>query len=124
MSANFCFIVHAAEAKSHEPATSCTRDALAKRGLADTRRTDKAKNWTFAVGIEFAHRQIFENASLHFLEPIVILVEDTPRLGDIDLLRAQLRPRQVDQPVEIAAYHRVFGGGLGHALQASQLLQG
>ena len=31
-------------------------------------------------------------------------------------------PRQLDQPLEVGAHHRVLAGGLGHALEALQLL--
>ena len=32
------------------------------------------------------------------------------------------RPRQLDQPVEVGAHHRVLAGAFGHALEALQLL--
>ena len=73
-------------------------------------------------GLELAHRQVLEDAPLDLLEPVVVLVEDAPRLGDVDRVLAQLRPRQLDQPVEVGAQHRVLGRGLGHALQALELL--
>ena len=37
---------------------------------------------------------------------------------------AELRPRQIDQPVEIGADHSVFGSGVRHALEPLELLQG
>ena len=52
----------------------------------------------------------------------MVLVEDAPRLGDVDRLLLRQRPGQLDQPVEIGADHAVFGGGLRHALVAAQLL--
>ena len=39
-------------------------------------------------------------------------------------LVALLRPGQLDQPVEVGADHRVLGRGLGHALEAPELLAG
>ena len=36
----------------------------------------------------------------------------------------ELRPRQLDQPVEIGADHPVFGGRVGHALEPLELLLG
>jgi hypothetical protein len=41
-------------------------------------------------GIVLAHCQIFKNAPLHHLKGLVILIEDAPRLGDIDALRIEL----------------------------------
>ena len=52
----------------------------------------------------------------------MVLIEDAPRLGDVDRLLLGKRPRQLDQPVEIGARHAVFAGGLRHALQAAQFL--
>ena len=52
----------------------------------------------------------------------MVLVEDAPRLGDVDRLLLGQRPRQFDQPVEIGAHHAVFAGRFGHALQPAQFL--
>src|ERR1700732_2605924 len=115
--AYLAFIVDAAEAKPDEFATDRAGDTLAKRGLADAGRADEAKYRALAVRIELAHRQIFENAPLHFLKAIVIFIENAPRLDDIDALRIELRPGHFDQPVEIAPYHPVFGRGFQHAFK-------
>ena len=53
----------------------------------------------------------------------MVLVEDAAGFGDVDLLVGQLRPGQLDQPIEIGADHAVLGGCLGHALEPLQLLQ-
>jgi hypothetical protein len=45
------------------------------------------------------------------------------RLGDVDALLRDLRPGQLDQPIEIGADHAVLGRSLGHALEPLQLLQ-
>src|SRR6266540_2231732 len=42
MSANFCFIAHAAERNADELATECAGNRARKRGLANTRRPNKA----------------------------------------------------------------------------------
>ena len=73
-------------------------------------------------GIELAHREILENALLDLLEPVVVVVEDAPRLGDVDRRLRLGRPRQLDQPVEVRAHHRVLAGAFGHALETLQLL--
>ena len=48
----------------------------------------------------------------------MVLVEDAPRLGDVDRRLLGQRPGQLDQPVEIGAHHAVFAGRLRHALAA------
>ncbi len=52
----------------------------------------------------------------------MILVQNAPRLGDVDRRLGVGRPRQLDQPVEVGAHHRVFAGAFGHALEALQFL--
>ena len=93
VTADFRLVMHAAEAQPHEFAPGGARDALAERGLADARRPDEAKDRALALRIELAHRKIFENAPLHLLEPVMILVEDAARLGNIDALRARASTR-------------------------------
>ena len=47
------------------------------------------------------------------------VVEDAPRLGDVDRRVGLGLPRQLDQPFEVGAHHRVLAGGVGHALAAA-----
>jgi hypothetical protein len=52
------------------------------------------------------------NSTIRFLtcvEAEVVGVEDAARLGDLDAIRLGLSPRQLDQPVEVGAQHRVLG---------------
>ena len=60
---------------------------------------------------------------LIFGQAVMVLVEDAARFGDVDALVGQLRPRQLDQPVEVAADHGVLGARLRRALKPRQLLQ-
>src|SRR5262249_36673192 len=64
MPSDLGFVVHAAEAQPHELAAGGPRDALPERGLAHAGRADEAQNRALAVGIELAHREIFENTPL------------------------------------------------------------
>jgi hypothetical protein len=60
-------------------------DALAKGGLPHPRWPDGTEDGALPAGVELEDRQVFEDALLDFLEPVVILVEDPARLGDVDL---------------------------------------
>ena len=123
MAADLRLVVHAAEAQAHEFAPGRARDALAERGLADARRSDEAEDRALAVGLELAHREIFEDAPLDLGQPVMILVQDAARFGDVDVVGVELRPGQIDEPIQIGADHAVFGGGLGHALEPLELLR-
>ena len=122
MAADFGFVVHAAEANAHEFAVHGARDRLAERSFADAGRTDEAQDRRLAVRREFPHGEIFDDPPLDLVEIVVVLVEDAPRFGDVDRLLLGQRPRQLDQPVEIAAHHAVFAGRFRHALQPAQFL--
>src|SRR6516225_3152183 len=118
------FVVHAAEAQPNELAAGGARDALPERGLAHAGRADEAQNRALAVGIELAHREIFENAPLDLGKPVMILIQDATRLADVDGVGVEFRPGQIDEPIQIGPDHPVFGGGLGHALKSLELLRG
>ena len=59
---------------------------------------------------------------LDLLQPVVVLVEDPAGLGDVDTGGALHLPRQLDQPVEVGAQHRVLARGIRHPLQPLELL--
>ena len=84
VAADLGLVVHAAQAHAHELASRRLGDALAERGLAHAGRADEAQDRAAARGIELAHREVLEDAPLDLLEAVVVLVEDAPRLGDVD----------------------------------------
>ena len=120
--ADLGLVVHAAEADAHELAAHGTRDRLAERGLAHAGRADQAQDRCLALGRELAHGQILDDPPLDLVEAVVVLIEDAPRLGDVDRRFLRQAPGQLDQPVEIAAHHAVLGGGFRHPLEPAQLL--
>ena len=92
MAADFRLVVHAAEADAHELAAHGARDRLAERGLADAGRTDEAQDRRLALRRELAHREIFDDPPLDLVEIVMVLVEDAPRLDDVDRLLLGQRP--------------------------------
>ena len=101
--------MHAAEADAAELAAHGARDRLAERGLADAGRADEAQDRALALGLQLAHREIFEDALLDLGQAVMVLVEDAARFGDVDALVGELRPGQLDQPIEVGADHAVLG---------------
>src|SRR5579862_6351195 len=123
MSANFSFIVNATQRQAHELASQGARNRFTQRGLADTRRAHEAQDRAFHVRLEPAHGKVIENAILHFLEIVVIGVENFLRLRDVDFDAGRLLPRQHGKPLDVVAGKAVVGGHRRHASQPAQLLQ-
>ena len=118
------FVVHAAEAQPDEFAAGRLGDALPERGLANAGWANEAQDGAAAVRIELAHREIFEDAAFDLGQTVVVLVQDAARFRDVDRIGIELRPRQADQPIQVAADHAVFGGGIRHTLETLELLLG
>ncbi len=55
--------------------------AASQRGLAHARRSDEAQNRPLHVRLQTPHRQVIQNAVLHLLQVVVILVENLLRLA-------------------------------------------
>src|SRR5450759_4846750 len=120
--ADFRLVMHAAQADADKRPVHGARDRLPQRGLADPGRSDEAENRRLAVRRQFSNRKVFDDPAFDLLQPEVILVENTSRLGDIDGFLGRQRPWQLDQPVEVAADHARLGGGLRHSLVAAYFL--
>ena len=99
-------------------------DRLAEARLAHARRSDEAEDRPLDVGLHLAHGEVLEDAVLHLLEVVVVVVEDLLGLGEVDLDLAALVPGQRDQPVQVGPGDRVLGRGRGHAREALELPQG
>ena len=119
---DFRFVVHAAQADPHEWSPHRARNGLTQRSLADAGRTDEAENRRLALRRQLPDRQIFDDPALDLLQTVVILIEDSPCLGNVDRLLLRQAPGQFDQPVEIASDHACLGGRLRHALIAANFL--
>src|SRR6185369_6116968 len=97
-------------------------DRLAEGGLANAGRADEAQDGAASRRIELAHREVLEDAALDLLEAVMVVVEDAARFLDVDRAIRRALPRQLDEPLEVGADHGVLAGGVGHALEALELL--
>ena len=123
MSADFGFIVHAAQRQPHELASQRAGNRLAQRRLAHARRSNEAQDRALHAGPQTAHRQVIENAVLHLLQIVVVGVEDFLRLRNVHFHAGRLLPRQDRQPLNVVARQRVVGSHGRHARQAAKFLQ-
>ena len=111
VAADFRLVAHAAERHAHELAAERLGDRARQRGLADAGRADEAEDRPLHVRVQLADGQVLEDAVLRLLEAGVVGVEHALRLRQVDHFVGPLAPRQRDEPVEIGARDRVFGGG-------------
>jgi hypothetical protein len=91
VAADLRLVVDAAERHAHEGPAHGAGDGLAERGLAHARAADEAQDRRLALRRELAHRQVLDDALLDLLQPEVVLVEDAPRLADVDRLLVRQR---------------------------------
>ena len=122
MTADRGLVVHTTERHAHELAPERAGDALAERRLADAGRPEQAQDRTFLVLLQLAHGQILDDALLDLLEPVMVLIEDLTNLADFHVVVGRLVPRQIQDPVEVRAHHRVFGAAHLHRAQPLELL--
>ena len=109
MSPDLGFVVYAAEAQAGEFAPGRLGDALPERRLADAGRADEAQDGAASIRIELAHGQIFEDAALDLGQAVVVFIQNAARFRDVDRIGIGLRPRQADQPIQVAADHPELG---------------
>jgi hypothetical protein len=121
VAADLGLVANAAERHADELAPGRARDALAERGLADSRRPDQAQDRRLHLVDALLHREVLEDAVLDLVEAVVVLVEHLRRERQVLLDLGLLRPRQVDQRVDVVADDRRLGRHRRHELQLLEL---
>ena len=123
VTADLGLVAHAAEREADELAVRAAGDRAGEGRLADAGRADEAEDRALRVVDELAHGEELDDALLHLLEPVVVVVEDL--LGGVEVLALAglLRPRHRDQPVEVVAGDGRLGGHRRHRLEPLQLLR-
>ncbi len=86
VAANLRFVANPAERRANEVSIHRAGDRATERGLADAGRADEAEDRTLRFGCELAHREVLEDAFLHLLEVVVVLVEDAARLAQFEFV--------------------------------------
>src|SRR5215475_7829044 len=122
MASNIRLVVDSTQTLAHELAIHRPSDALPERSLAHSRGTHQAQNRAFPFRHELTNREKFNNALFHFLEAVMVSVENFTRLWKIDLFFGKNAPREFRQPVQISPDHRVFRRHLRNTLKPRQLL--
>src|SRR5262245_6328290 len=108
MTANIRLIMDSTQTLAHELAIHRPSDALPERSLAYSRGTHQAQNGTFPFRHELTNREKFNNALFHFLETVMVGIQNFTRLRKIDLFFGKNVPREFRQQVQISPDHRAF----------------
>ena len=116
-------IPHSAQRNAHELAPRGLCHGSGQRGLAHAGRPHKTQNRPFQSARQLLHGQIFQNTLLRLFQPEVAAVKQFLGFTDIHVDRLQLVPREIQQPVDIVADHRVFRRGRRHLAQLAYFAQ-
>src|SRR5262249_25038209 len=111
MSTDLGFVAHASERDTHELTAHRIGDGPSERRLADSGWTDKTENWSFALGLEFEHREVFENSLFDFFQVVVIAFQNLASLDDVHFFCGENIPRQRHKPIQIRTRDGILGCG-------------
>ena len=124
VAANVRLVMHAAEAHAHILAAQRAGDALADAGLAGARRPHEEQDRAGLLLFQVHHGDLLDDAVLHLGEPVVVLVQDLPRLIQIDARGVLLLPGEAGHKVQIIVEDAGLHTLLALLLQAVQHLFG
>ena len=88
---------------------------FSERSLADARRSDEAKHGPLHLAYTLLDGEILDDSLLHFLETVVIGIENRLRSLEVPARAASLLPGKRQQPVEISANDGRLGRHRRHA---------
>src|SRR5438034_1018145 len=111
MTADLCFIAHAAETDPHKFAAQRIGNRLAKAGFAHTRRPEKTEDRAVPLRIKFAHSQIFDQPFLYLFQIVMVAIEDLLGLIEIKVVLAQFVPWKIGNDLDVTNNHREFRTG-------------
>src|SRR5438067_4571579 len=120
MTADLRFIPDAAQAHTHKLSTERIGNRLAKACFADTGWPEETKNRAVPLRVQFADCQILDKPALYFFEVVMISIEDLLRLIQIEIVLAQLRPRQFRDRFDITDDDGIFRTGRRDNIKAPQ----
>ena len=109
VSADFGFVVQAAQRDSSEFAFESRSHGFAERSLAHSRRAVETYYRRFQIAFELYDGEVFEDSLLYLVQPEVVLVELLPRTLQVQIVFGGFVPRQIQKQLQICHLHRVFG---------------
>mmetsp|Transcript_31214 Transcript_31214/g.85612 ORF Transcript_31214/g.85612 Transcript_31214/m.85612 type:complete len:303 (-) Transcript_31214:480-1388(-) len=121
MASELRLITNTAEGDPMEFAAECLGDGPAQRSLANAWRSMKTQDRAVHVAAHLLHSQKLKNPALHLLQPVVVLLEDIMRHGEVQVVLGAVCPWQVRERLQVRAADHVFWMVLLDVLQSLQL---
>ena len=95
VAADFGLIMDAAERDTDKISAKGVRNGTPQGGFPHSRRSYESENRPTHVVLQLANRQVFEDPALHFVDSIMILLEDLPRVRDVQSVLRRNAPWKV-----------------------------
>ena len=121
MPSDLRLVAHAAERNPHEFPSRGLGDGSTQGRLAHARRTHEAQDRSRELVGAALNREIFDDALLHLVEPVMVRVQRRLSERQIPLDLGALVPRDRQQPIEVIAHDRRLGRHGRHLLQLLEL---
>ena len=86
VAADLGLVAHSADADADELSAHGPGDALAQAGLAHSGRAREAQYGTGDLALQLLHGQELQDAVLHILQVVVVLVEYGAGVGDVEVV--------------------------------------
>ena len=122
MTADFCFITHAAQRNAGKFALNSLGNTACQAGFAYARRSYQTQNRSACAFGQRTYCQILQNALLNLLQAVVVIIKNSLRLIQVKIILGEFAPRQCQQRVNIGADYRSLRRHRRHVRQTSQLL--
>src|SRR5512134_1730196 len=107
----------------HEMRTnSRPSDRFSERGLSHARRPDEAEDGALHLFLELPDREVFDDALLHLLQVVVVLLEHLLRGLEVQVVLRRLAPGEFGQPFDVGPGHGRLGRVGVHPLEPPELL--
>ena len=122
VTADFRFVANASQSEADEFASGRPCDRHAQRCFSNARRANETENRPFGFLDELANREKFQNAFFDFLQTVMVFVQHAFGQFDVADLARLFLPGHREQPVEVVAGNRGFGGHGRHHFQPLHFL--
>ena len=123
MAADVGLVTDAAQRQTGALTVHGTGHGQGHGGLAHAGRADKAEDLALGVRVQLADGDKLQNALLHLVQSVVVLVQNFTGLGHIRPVAGGLVPRQLQADIQIVADNGGLGAGVGLLTQPLQLAE-